>query len=119
MGQDSQLPKTIGEWTTLILVLVAMGAAAIAAIAASGFVAQLFGLTGELARWILFVVAMLLIGGMFHRPFWVLAFALGALCAFIAMAAHIVHFQILPAFGFAVLALALGGVTAFLVRRYG
>jgi len=53
------------------------------------------------------VAALVLVWLMTRRWFWVLALFLGALAAFFATLASIVHFQILGALGFAVLAWVL------------
>ncbi len=115
MEEDSAQPYTLKEWAGALALVALLIAAAMVATAISGYVADVLGLSGEFARWTLFFVAMLILGSAFYRPFWVLAFGLGALAALVTMAAYIVHFQILPAFGFAVLALALGAISTVLL----
>lgn len=53
-----------------------------------------------------------------HKWFWVIAFGVGCLASVFAMIASVIHFQILWALGFAVLAAACAIAFAFIKDTY-
>lgn len=53
-----------------------------------------------------------------QRWFWVLVFGLSTLAASFSILASIIHFQILAAVGFTVLAVILGAITSYIVSGY-
>lgn len=116
MQDEYRFGRTTGDWIAAACALALTAIVILAAIAGSSALADYVGITDRFARVMLFLAMFGLIGFMFMRAFWVLLLGLGALAALVAMAAYIVHFQILPAFGLAILAIVLGSLCAGLSR---
>ncbi|WP_143149277.1 hypothetical protein [Hyphomicrobium sp. CS1BSMeth3] len=116
MKEGSEAPYTPREWLTAFAFVAAAAVVLYVVLWAAELAADHFELTGILraAFAIATIIALVL---MFSRGLWALLTGLGAVAALVATATFIVHFQILPAIGFAVLAMALGAVFAMIVRE--
>lgn len=116
MEQESRRPYTLREWGGGLGLAALMAAVLYVTLWLAEYAADYFGLAEHL-RTPSAIAVIAAVALMFFPAFWAVLFGLGALAALVATVTYIVHFQIAPAFGFAVLTIALAAGAHLIVRR--